>query len=66
MTRRKLAILAMTAIGLFAGLIPSALTPVRAATAIQPGARITSGDSGCTMNFIYREIIEEPAAAEPF
>ena len=63
MRRRNLTIAASLAIGLLAGLIPSALTPASAATAIQPGTRISSGGSGCTMNFIYREILEEPGSA---
>ena len=63
MKRRNLTIAASLAIGLLAGLIPSALTPVSAAIAIQPGTRISSGGSGCTMNFIYREILQRPTSA---
>ena len=44
-------------LALASGLVSGAAGPVSAATPIQPGARIVSGDSACTMNFIYREVV---------
>lgn len=45
-------------LGLLLGLVSSSAT-VSAATAIQPGTRISSDGKGCTMNFIYREVLPE-------
>ena len=46
-------------LGLIAGLLYGGGGPVSAAAAIQPGSRITSGSSACTMNFIYRDVVSE-------
>lgn len=46
-------------LGLILGLVFSG-GPVTAAGAIQPGARISSAGKGCTVNFIYRELLPEP------
>lgn len=60
MQRRNFLISTVLSIGLLVGLVASVGSPATAATPIQPGARIVSGNSACTMNFIYREILEEP------
>ena len=46
-------------LSLVGALLFGASGPVSAATPIQPGARIVSGNSACTMNFIYREVLPE-------
>lgn len=61
MKRRIFLASATLSLGLLAGLVPGFGSPAPAATAIQPGSRITSGGSGCTMNFIYEEVRERPA-----
>lgn len=48
----------MVAVGLVAG-VGHTSSPVAAAPAIQPGARIKSETATCTMNFIYRDVIRE-------
>ena len=49
---------------LVGGLASGVAGPASAATPIQPGTRIVSGSNGCTMNFIYREIVEETSTDE--
>ncbi len=46
-------------LALIGGLISGAAGPVSAATPIQPGTRIVSSEGSCTMNFIYREVVDE-------
>lgn len=59
MQRRNFLISTVLSIGLLAGLLLGLGAPASAATPIQPGARIVSGSSACTMNFIYREVVPE-------
>ena len=46
-------------LALVGGLVSSAAPPASAATPIQPGTRIVTSSGSCTMNFIYREIVDE-------
>ncbi|HUR48261.1 MAG TPA: hypothetical protein VMY88_01850 [Acidimicrobiales bacterium] len=62
MQRRNFLSSIVLSIGLIAGLASAASGPASAATPIQPGARIVSGSSACTMNFIYREVLPERAS----
>lgn len=48
-------------LALAGGLVSGAAGPVSAAAPIQPGTRIVSGNSACTMNFIYREVLPKPS-----
>ena len=49
---------------LLLGLVAGTGTPASAATPIQPGARISSDGNGCTMNFIYRDVVQEPTVVD--
>lgn len=51
-------------LALVGGLIVGAGSPATAATPIQPGSRITSGDAACTMNFIYRDVVQEATTSD--
>lgn len=57
--QRRIFLSALVLSLLAGGLVSGAAGPVSAATPIQPGARIVSGNSACTMNFIYREVVPE-------
>jgi hypothetical protein len=59
MKRRNFLISTVMVLGLLAGLLAGLGSPAAAAAAIQPGSRITSGNSACTMNFIYRDVVSE-------
>ena len=63
MQRRILFSSLVLSLVLVGGLISGAAGPVSAATAIQPGTRIVSGGSACTMNFIYREIVPKESTS---
>lgn len=53
-TRRKFSYLVISGVAALA-LLPTLGVSASAATAIQPGARIVSGDSACTQNFIFED-----------
>ena len=59
MQRRILLGALALALALVSALVFGVSGPVSAATPIQPGTRIVSGSSACTMNFIYREVLRE-------
>ena len=62
MQRRNFLSALVLSLALISALMFGVSGPVSAATAIQPGTRITSGGSGCTMNFIYREVLAGSSA----
>lgn len=57
MQRRLFLSSLVLSLALLGTLVSGSAGPVSAATPIQPGARIVSGNSACTMNFIYREVL---------
>lgn len=59
MKRRSFLTSIVMSLVLVAGLGSGVAGPASAATAIQPGARISSGNASCTMNFIYREVLPQ-------
>lgn len=63
MQRRTFLSSIVLTIGLLAGLMSAGGAPASAAIAIQPGARITSGNAACTMNFIYRDVVTQPRSS---